>query len=1682
MNKVLKRILFLLLIFCCDFCFAQYYVPEQGNLVIHTCSGYLKNSPDTQAQTNVSRNGYISIFPGTPGYKIKLTISYIGTDNSDYAEIFNGPDTNSIKIGTYSYENPVTVFSSDSSGALTIRIKTYYDNRGLGLIAMIECIAPETGQDLYTNVRYSYQPSLNDHINFNINVVNKGPNTVNFNNHYYLSHDEILDSSDSLFETQNSLILSSNTGTYMDIARHFFNSTPGGYFTLVKVDGAAAISENDEDNNIMAIPLEIDTPFIDLQPARWFRPLTTIIPGSSVQFDFQIANFGNQISQAFDCRLYFSDDTILDTNDLLISTIPINGVSPGQYIQTFGPTGGSVYFPPSLPHGLHYLLLVADISSQVVESNEQNNINVSMVLVQEELQDLWISKAGISNKNAAPGGLAWIFYSQASRNSIWNNNLNFYLSTDTVSDSTDISLSTALADNSFPYYYYNNPFTLLKIPDTVNPGDYYILLKTDAGNSVLEINENNNTLAVPLTLESPAIDLQFERKNWNNPPDLDFPNHFIQGQVFPFDFNVYNAGNTRSDSCKSGVFLSTDTIFDTLDNPIVIRSARSLYPESQTTKQNGTGWLVPNWLSPGKYYIITVIDVYDSIPEINESNNIHVDTFYVDSINPDIYFSGSINFYGSDPFLHAGDTIGFHLNASINSYVYYNLIPNVVTKMYLTTKQFIDSSALPLTPPILSTNWPYNNSLILPTGIPDGNYYIATILDESNVFSESNENNNVNYTYVSIYNGTLSYDSLRSQKHDTLVTCQSNIICKNMPDSSLLTLMPGIPGNMSSLQFFSSHLPFSRVDVFDGMDTTALCIASLSGNDYPISTLYASSPSGALTIRSKGQNIFSPARFAASVSCVDTIPLPELSFGYSLDNYSIRTKISSAGEIVPASFPIQNLGGMATGPLFLGVYLSDDDSLSSFDMLLNSFPVGNLSGANDTLLATLTQLPAALTVNEYYLIYKLDYNDQVSEMNELNNIYVSRVAVTQDLPDFVLEESRFNKYGLHSNPYSVQCRITLRNLGGISIDSISVGLFISQDSLLDSFDILLDQSKGKAISKDINSKFRNISFESAIPSTLPSGNYFLILIADYQDSISESNESNNAALFSIKLIPKTIDFEITSLSALYDQDNTGRYIKMNPFRCSNYGSWQEAIPARMAAYLSADTILDAGDLLIDTNYVLFSSPAHVSIPAAVTSGNYYLICKIDFDNAYPELNENNNISYAPVLIQDNIPDLVLKGASIFKKTAIGGEYVDGVVIYSSLAGKRDIGFELGIYLSQDTILDGTDLLFSQESHSTFSYGEYKFTLDYRTHIPDSITSGHYFLFFKMDWKDSIPESNELNNTLFKPIYIKAGYKDLVVKKAELNTNYLAPGFTVIAEATAHNKGNTRSDKSRIGYYLSTDSLIDVGDQLIGHSYDTYISQGSYSYKSTLLTIPSSMLPGNYFILFYVDDSNSVVESVESNNIKSIPISVGSPFIDLTLLSPTVSNQWLVAADSINLTILSKNLGNVYAMNNNMNVFFSRDTLIDSQDYLLKFSTGGALAANCSELRNIKVNIPAQVDTGNYFILFVADYGGLLAESNELNNIAYVAVNVSLVGIRESVENKIIRVAPNPFSDKLKIEFNSSEKRNIQIYDVAGRILFSKKNYVEKTILIQSDKWAEGIYSIQVEEAEKNHHSKMIKIY
>ena len=89
----------------------------------------------------------------------------------------------------------------------------------------------------------------------------------------------------------------------------------------------------------------------------------------------------------------------------------------------------------------------------------------------------------------------------------------------------------------------------------------------------------------------------------------------------------------------------------------------------------------------------------------------------------------------------------------------------------------------------------------------------------------------------------------------------------------------------------------------------------------------------------------------------------------------------------------------------------------------------------------------------------------------------------------------------------------------------------------------------------------------------------------------------------------------------------------------------------------------------------------------------------------------------------------------------------------------------------------------------------------------------------------------------------------------------------------------------------------------------------------------------------------------------------------------------------------RNDGSGTAGSSTLKYYLSDDTKFDANDTLLGSDAVGSLSARRSSYFSETLKLGDNV-SGQKYILFVADADGKVAESNETNNVAFRAINIS----------------------------------------------------------------------------------------
>ncbi|MFM2268352.1 MAG: hypothetical protein RL757_1793, partial [Bacteroidota bacterium] len=126
-------------------------------------------------------------------------------------------------------------------------------------------------------------------------------------------------------------------------------------------------------------------------------------------------------------------------------------------------------------------------------------------------------------------------------------------------------------------------------------------------------------------------------------------------------------------------------------------------------------------------------------------------------------------------------------------------------------------------------------------------------------------------------------------------------------------------------------------------------------------------------------------RYPNILSNPNPTPQPDL----TVSNLSLTTTPPvSAGSVVNYRFNISNIGtAAATGAFNVKAYISRDNVLSADDIQDGIVPTGNLAvGQIVNNVAGASTIPSSLAAGNYYLILKIDSDNQIAESNENNNV------------------------------------------------------------------------------------------------------------------------------------------------------------------------------------------------------------------------------------------------------------------------------------------------------------------------------------------------------------------------------------------------------------------------------------------------------------------------------------------------------------------------------------------------------------------------------------------------------------------------------------------------------------------------------------------------------------------------
>ncbi len=854
--------------------------------------------------------------------------------------------------------------------------------------------------------------------------------------------------------------------------------------------------------------------------------------------------------------------------------------------------------------------------------------------------------------------------------------------------------------------------------------------------------------------------------------------------------------------------------------------------------------------------------------------------------------------------------------------------------------------------------------LLIPVGTVAGNYFILFEADCDQLIAESDETNNLSTTTASL---TLS----------------------NIGDGDAAT---------SKVCFYLS--------TDNQLDGTDIILSDLTANALAAGEALALTQELLIPVGTVAGNYFilfeaDCDQLIAESDETNNLSIVPISIDQPLSDLTIVDPALSVTQLLPgetttASLTLSNIGDGDAATSKVCFYLSTDNQLDGTDIILSDLTTNALAAGEALALTQELLIPAGTVAGNYFILFEADCDQLIAESDETNNLSIVPISIDQPLSDLTIVDPALSVTQLLPGE-TTTASLTLSNIGDGDAATSKVCFYLSTDNQLDGTDIILSDLTANALAAG---EALALTQELLIPVGTVAGNYFILFEADCDQLIAESDETNNLSIVPISIDQPLSDLTIVdpalSVTQLLPGETTTASLTL-----SNIGDG-DAATSKVCFYLSTDNQLDGTDIILSdlTANALAAGEAlaltqELLIPVGTVAGNYFILFEADCDQLIAESDETNNLSIVPISIDQPLSDLTISNPVLTPNSVFPGELLSTRFSLNNLGTGDAMASNICIFFSNDNVLDETDVLLEEmDVPSILSSTSEELTQEIT--VPEGIAAGTYFIIFEADCDQLVQESDEDNNSISIALSVGQPQADLSIDSEAIDPSTLEQGSSTTASFTLRNTGNGNAAASTICFYLSADNELDISDLLLQEINAEALVSGSSSELLESITIPASIVAGDYFLMIEADCREAIPESDETNNIVALSISITErPRPDMIVQEASIDPASVLAGESptANFTIANQGSGNAEA--SEVCLFLSSDNTFESNtDIEVGSFAMDALNSNSSQSLTLNMRIPVNIDPGAYFILLLADCKEAVDELDETNNLFVLEITIA----------------------------------------------------------------------------------------
>lgn len=252
-----------------------------------------------------------------------------------------------------------------------------------------------------------------DQIKASCKVENIGEKTAESSDiKFYISTDQVYDNNDIYLDYET--VYSINSGEYSNEYEYFdipSNTSGGDYYILFVTDADFDVEESDETDNIAYKEITIEKNYPNLVIEEPILSEDVVVAGEQVRASCRVINSGEEVAGASYIKFYLSNDNIFDNGDIYVDYKAVASINQGEFSDEYE------YFniPDNVAGGSYYLLFVADANSEVLESNENDNVAFKAIRIYCEsfftdTDDDWISRVDFDDIDHYSGSTGYSDY------------------------------------------------------------------------------------------------------------------------------------------------------------------------------------------------------------------------------------------------------------------------------------------------------------------------------------------------------------------------------------------------------------------------------------------------------------------------------------------------------------------------------------------------------------------------------------------------------------------------------------------------------------------------------------------------------------------------------------------------------------------------------------------------------------------------------------------------------------------------------------------------------------------------------------------------------------------------------------------------------------------------------------------------------------------------------------------------------------------------------------------------------------------------------------------------------------------------------------------------------------------------------------------------------------------------